>query len=137
MYAGCAMTVVALALSMTAMGRYDHSEGLYLRLGKAAAAASEKSMSGAMAVAIVAGFLGLACWIWLATATRRGHGWPRTAGAVLLGIYTIVTLFVVFGTKRDPGAELSTIIVWALGVVALIPLWTQQAREFFFAWRNR
>jgi hypothetical protein len=70
-------------------------------------------------------------------ATRRGHGWPRVAGAVLLGVYSLVTLFIVFGTKNDPGVQFTTILVWAMGVAALIPLWGQQARQFFFAWRKR
>ncbi len=90
-----------------------------------------------MAIALVADLLGLVCWAWLAMATRRGNGWTRIAGAVLLGIYSVCTLIVLFGTKRDPGPQFTTVVVWALGVAAVIPLFSQQARDFFQAWRKR
>jgi hypothetical protein len=94
-------------------------------------------MAGAMAIAVGADVLGLACWAWLAVATRRGNGWTRIAGTVLLAIYSICTLLVVFGTHLDPGPQFTTVLVWAIGVATVIPLWSQQARDFFFAWRKR
>jgi hypothetical protein len=56
---------------------------------------------------------------------------------VLLGIYSIAALLVLFGTHRDPGPQFTTILVWALGLAAVIPLWSQQARNFFYTWRKR
>jgi hypothetical protein len=106
MYAGFAATVLNLLLSLSVFG------------------------------VLVADILGLACWAWLAVATRRGHGWTRIAGTVLLAVYSIAALLVVFDTKNDPGAEFTTLVVWALGVAAVIPLWSQQAREFFYTWRR-
>jgi hypothetical protein len=63
---------------------------------------------------------------------------------VLLGVYTVVMVLVLAGTHNDPGARLNdvgtrfmTLVVWGLGVAALLPLWTQQARAFFAAWGKR
>jgi hypothetical protein len=28
-------------------------------------------------------------------------------------------------------------VVWAIGVATVIPLWSQQARDFCYAWRKR
>lgn len=137
MYAGLAVTVVGFVASLGAFGRYSHAESLDRQLGHAAAAASENSMVGAMAIALSADFLGFACWVWLAAAARRGRGWTQTASIVLLGVYSVVTLIVVFGTRRDPGAEFATIAVWVLGLASMIPLWTTRAGEFFLAWRKR
>jgi serine/threonine protein kinase len=137
MYAGLAVTVVDFVASLVVFGRYSRAESLDRRLGHVVVAASESSMVGAMALALLADFLGFACWIWLAAAARRGRGWTRTAGVVLLGLYSVITLIVVFGTKRDPSAEFATIAVWALGLASMIPLWTTQAGEFFLAWRKR
>ena len=75
--------------------------------------------------------------VWLAVATRRGHGWTRVAGTVLLGIYSICALVVVFGTHYDAGPQFTTVVVWAIGVATVIPLWSQQARDFCYAWRKR
>ena len=59
----------------------------------------------------------------------RRHGAPRHLHDLML--------LVLFGTHHDPGAQFTTLVVWALGVAAVIPLWSQQARDFFHAWRKR
>jgi hypothetical protein len=98
---------------------------------------AQNVMAGSIAIGLVADILGLACWAWLAVAARRGNGWTRTAGAVLLVIYSVCTLFVVFGTHHDPGPQFTTVLVWVVGVATVIPLWSQQTRDFFLAWRKR
>jgi hypothetical protein len=94
-------------------------------------------MAGAMTIAVVADVIGIACWVVLAIAARRGRAWTRVTGTVLLGVYTVVMLFVLLGTHNDPGARFFTLLAWALGLAAVIPLWTQQAREFFGTWGRR
>jgi serine/threonine protein kinase len=135
MYIGFAVTVLDVVLSLVALGRYTHDANIDKESGGTGATANQ--MAGAITIGLVADLLGLACWAWLAVAARRGNGWTRIAGAVLLGIYSICTLIVAFGTKRDPGAVLTTLVVWALGVATVIPLFSQQARDFFYAWRKR
>jgi len=151
MYIGFAVTALDVVLSLVALGRYTHDANTAKGLAASYAAAgdhrraalettvwhNQNTMAGAISTGFVADLLGLACWAWLAVAARRGNGWTRIAGAVLLGIYSICTLIVVFGTKRDPGAVLTTLVVWALGVATVIPLFSQQAREFFYNWRKR
>ncbi|HEY6493099.1 MAG TPA: protein kinase [Trebonia sp.] len=137
MYAGFAVTLIDAISSSLVYGRYDDEVGRYTLAGRTAAANNVNSMSGAVAVGMLADYLGLVCWLWLAVAARRGNGWTRIAGAALLGIYSACTLFILLGTHRDPGVQFTTVVVWAIGVAALIPLWSQQAREFFFAWRKR
>jgi hypothetical protein len=51
---------------------------------------------------------------------------------VLLGVYTVIMLLVLGGT--DHGARFWSLLVWVLGVAALIPLWSRQARDFFATW---
>jgi hypothetical protein len=157
MYAGFAATVLDALLTLPVLGRYNHAakvaqdaatrDGL-LKLGKSVRAESvraanetnvwhtQNQMAGVMAIVLAADVLGLACWAWLAVAARRGNGWTRIAGTVLLAVYSVVALLVGFDTKNDPGAEFTTLLVWALGVATVVPLWSQQAREFFYTWRK-
>jgi drug/metabolite transporter (DMT)-like permease len=147
MYLGFVVTALDLVLSLQALGRYTHDANLAKNAadhaaGHAAGAKTaiwhtQNQMAGAMAIGVVAAVLGLVCWAWLAVATRRGNGWTRIAGTVLLAIYSICALTVVFGTHRDPGPQFTTVVVWAIGVATVIPLWSQQARDFFYAWRKR
>ena len=46
-------------------------------------------------------------------------------------------LFVLRARTTTPAPSFTTLLVWALGVAAVIPLWTQQARDFCYAWRKR
>jgi hypothetical protein len=137
MYIGFAATVLDLILSGLALGRYTNDSNLAQAEGLQSAQDHANSMAGAIAIAMTADFLGLICWAWLAVATRRGHGWPRIAGLVLLCIYSLILLLVLFGTHNDPGPRFTTLLVWGLGIAALIPLWSQQARAFYAAWRKR
>jgi serine/threonine protein kinase len=148
MYIGFVVTALDLVLSLVILGRYTHDANLAKNAaghaGGGSGGAAKKAiwhtqnqMAGAMAIGVVAAVLGLVCWAWLAVATRRGNGWTRIAGTVLLAIYSICTLTVVFGTHRDPGPQFTTVVVWAIGVATVIPLWSQQARDFFYAWRKR
>ena len=151
MYIGFVVTALDVVLSILILGQYTQaanaaksSAAYYSAANRPDAAAVEtaimhhqNTMAGAMAIALVADVLGLACWVWLAMATRRGNGWTRIAGTVLLGIYSIVALIVLFGTRHDPGPQIATVVVWALGLATVIPLWSQQARDFFHTWRKR
>jgi hypothetical protein len=151
MYAGFAATCAALVTSLIMLGRYAKAANSDKKTATAAAnhgltrvanhyqtlESAQNQMTGAMVVAVVAAVIGLVCWAVLAVASRRGRGWTRIAGTVLLGLYTLVLLLVCVDTHNDPAARFLTLLVWALGLAAVIPLWSQQARNFFYAWRKR
>jgi hypothetical protein len=148
MYAGFVVTLLDVLLSLLALGRYARDASAAQTAADGALNArraavetaimhNQNTMAGAMAIGLTAAVLGLACWVWLAMATRRGNGWTRIAATALLGIYSICTLIVVLGTHGDHGPQFTTVVVWAIGMAAVIPLWSQQARDFFYAWRKR
>jgi serine/threonine protein kinase len=151
MYIGFCVTALDVVLSLVTLRRYTNAAtaaqdaaNQYTVLGEFRRAAAQtaimnyqNTMSGAMAIGFIADILGLVCWVWLAMATRRGRGWTRLAGPVLLGLYSICMLVVVFGTHNDPGTRFTTVVVWVLGIAAVVPLRSQQARDFFSAWRKR
>jgi hypothetical protein len=150
MYLGFVVTALNALLSLPVLGRYNRAAkdaqaaaAKFSLLGNRLRAANQTNiwhhqsqLAGIMVILLVADILGLACWAWLAVATRRGRGWTRIGGTVLLAVYSIVALFVLFGTQDDLDVEFTTVVVWALGVAAVIPLWSQRASEFFAAWRK-
>jgi hypothetical protein len=136
MYAGLAITVVAIVLSIISIGRYDHDSGVYQRLGETALQQKADDMTGFLAIGLFADFIGLVCWVLLAVACRHGRNWARVTGVVLAALYTVIMLIVAFGTKGDPGPRFSTLLVWILGIASVIPLYSQQARQFFQTWRR-
>jgi serine/threonine protein kinase len=136
MWFGLAVTAVDALESSFAYARYDHDVGVDTLHGLTQAANHANSTSGAVAVTMIADYLGLACWVLLAIAARRGHGWSRIAGLALLVIYFFCALFVLLGTHSDAGPQVLTVLVLAIGVAAVIRLWSRQARQFFLAWRR-
>jgi Protein kinase domain len=137
MYAGFAATVAALITSIGVLAQYTNDAAAAQVSGHPVIEHTANQLAGVMAIAVLADVLGLVCWVVLAMACRRGRGWTRIAGTVLLGLYTVVMLLVLLRTHNDPGARFTTLLAWAFGVAAAIPLWTQQARDFFSAWGRR
>jgi hypothetical protein len=151
MYAGFAATCAALVTSLMVLGRYTQAAAKAKKDATTATnhglvrvahdllakESAQNQMAGAMVIAVVAAVIGLVCWAVLARACRRGRGWTRIAATVLLGLYTLVLLLVCVSTHLDPGARFTTLLAWALGLAATIPLWSQHARDFFHAWRKR
>ncbi len=137
MYAGLVANVAAFSFTVVAINRYTMSSDVAKRHLDVAAQNTANTMVTITAFALFADLIGLAWWVVLAVACRRGRGWARVAAAVLLGIYTIIMLLVLGRTHGDPGARFTTLATWLLGLGATIPLFTAQAREFFQAWRGR
>ena len=50
---------------------------------------------------------------------------------MFLGLDTAGLLTILLGTHNDPTVQVTTVIVWIIGLTATIPLWGRQAREFF------
>ena len=137
MYAGFAATVAALVTTAVVFGRYSNDATVAKNHGFTRVENTANTLAGVAAIAVFADVIGLVCWVVLALACRRGRGWTRVAGTVLLALYTVIMLLILLRTHNDPGARFTTLVTWMLGVAAVIPLWTQQARDFFFTWRKR
>jgi Protein kinase domain len=137
MYAGFAATAAALAASLVVLGRYTHDATVARDLGRTVAENNANILAGVLALAVAADILGLVCWVVIAVAARRGRGWTRITAAVLLALYTVILVTVLARTHNDPGVRFTTLVAWALGVAAVIPMWSQQARAFFYTWRKR
>jgi Protein kinase domain len=137
MYGGLAATVAALLTSLVNLGQYASSAKDARAHFRSVLEAHQNQMAGLMTIAVVADFIGIACWVILAIACRRGRGWTRVTATVLLGLYTVVLLFVLVGTHNDPGARFFTLLTWVLGVASVILVWTGQARDFFATWGRR
>jgi Protein kinase domain len=101
------------------------------------AANHASSMAGDIAIVVgLGGLIGVVCWLVIASAARRGRGWTRTAGTLLLGLDTAGLLVVLIGTDNDPTVRFTTVVIWIIGLAAIIPLWGRQARDFFAFYRR-
>jgi hypothetical protein len=82
---------------------------------------------------IAGGLIGAALWLWMAQSCRAGKGWARVVSTVFFGIDT---LSVVVGTAAVQGGGLSRIygiLVWVIGLIAIIFLWQRSSSDYFRA----
>ena len=115
----------------------EHASALAKANEAAAAAKHATTMANDIAVVVgLGGLIGVVCWLVIAAACRRGRGWTRTAATVLLGLDTLGLLTILLGTHNDPTVRFTTVIIWVIGLVATIALWSRQARDFFAYYRR-
>ncbi|WP_067492016.1 hypothetical protein [Actinomadura hibisca] len=81
-------------------------------------------------LAIVGGVIGLALWLWMAWAMRRGHNWARVLSTVFFGLGA---LFLV-GDAVGPAPvwlKLMVAVPPLIGLVAVVLLWKKESGPFF------
>jgi serine/threonine protein kinase len=141
MYVGAVVTLADLILGALIASRDNaywakHKDAL--RAGVRIAAKHNQTMAGALDLtAVLGGAIGIVCWLVIARACRRGRAWTRIAGTVLLALDTASLLTILLITHNDVGTKTAALLVWIIGLAAVIPLWGRQASNFFRTWRKR
>ncbi|MCW2933457.1 MAG: putative molecular chaperone with protein kinase domain [Actinomycetia bacterium] len=131
MYAGAVVTALYVLVGFPAYGRLS-------RLGTNhphtfTQQHAYDSAGIVLGFVIVSGFLGIAGWLISAQGVSRGRRWGATLGTVLFGIDTIAVLFVLVGAWGAPVAKSLSAVVWAVGLVTVICLWSRASRAFYRA----
>ena len=84
---------------------------------------------------IAGGLIGGALWLWMAQRCRAGRGWARIVSTVFFGIDTLSVLAGLVGSPTGGGGltRIYAVLVWVIGLVAIIFLWQRSSSEFFRA----
>ena len=85
---------------------------------------------------IIGGVIAITLWVALAMAANGGRGWTRTVGTVLFGIDTLVVLATV-GRPGIPAIKTIHLLIWLVGLLAVVFLWQRASSQFFSARRRR
>ena len=130
MYAGAALSLIGIVVDLTTLSatkRAIEKKDPTLTLSQV------NSREHVLLVGfIVAGLIGVAIWLWLARSCRSGKNWARITGTVLFGIATL-DLLAGFGLPVSGVVHIYGILVWLIGLGAVIFLW-QRASTAFFKW---
>jgi hypothetical protein len=129
MYVGLAASLVGIVLDLTTLSA-TRSEILRRNPGYTAAQLNNAEHLQ-IGVFIAGGFIGAALWLWMAQSCRAGKSWARLVSTVFFGIDT---LSVLVGTTAVQGGGLSRvygIVVWAIGLIAIIFLWQRASSDYF------
>jgi len=136
MYGGAFLTVLSMIIDLVAISQVrsayltDHPFASQVTINRV------NSVAGAGDFGVVIGSLAaVSLWIVLALAAGKGRGWTRTVGTVLFGIDTLVFI----GTIGRPGiaaAKTIHLMIWLVGLLAVVFLWQRRSSQFFAASRR-
>ncbi|HUK72597.1 MAG TPA: hypothetical protein VLW50_28175 [Streptosporangiaceae bacterium] len=130
MYAGAAVSVVGLVIGLATSG------GLKGEIKKANPKLTAVQVShGATLILIttvVTGLIGAGLWLWMAWANKRGKAWARILASVFFGISTLNAL-ASFAQPGDLLNKVLTVVVWLIGLGAIILLWRPDASAYYKA----
>ena len=127
MYAGAAVSLIGVIVDLTTLSstkskiESQHQNWTVTQVNNAEHVA--------IGVFIISGLLGAALWLWMAQANKSGKSWARIVATVL---FAIDTLSLVGGAVTSAGAaRIYGILVWLIGLGAIIFLWQRSSTEYF------
>ena len=129
MYAGAALSAISLIVVVASR----HSIETVIRKASATTLTQNQVHQLAIAaitIAAVESLIAIGLWLLMAWANRGGKSWGRIMASVLFGLNT---LFLLLGFTRA-SASLSlafSILVWLIGLAAIVLLWRKESSEYF------
>ena len=131
MYVGLAASLIGIVIGLTTL---SSTRSAILKAHPAYTAAQLNSAEHFVIGEFIAGgLIGAALWLWMAQSCRAGKGWARVVSTVFFGIDT---LSVIVGAAAVQGGGLSRIfgiLVWVIGLIAIVLLWQRPSSEYFRA----
>ena len=88
----------------------------------------------AIGALIAADLIGAALWYWMAQSNQAGKSWARIVATVLFGIDTLSLIGDINGASALSGTvatRIFGIVVWLIGLAAIILLWQRTSSDYF------
>ena len=128
MQAGMAASLVGIVLNLVSLGS---AKSAIKQLEPHATAAQITSDQRLLIGELIAGgLISAALWLWMAQSCRAGKAWARVLSTVLFGIYTLGQAFSTVVGVGGAG-QIFYIVVWVIGLVAIVFLWQRPSTEYF------
>jgi hypothetical protein len=135
MYVGALASLIGVVVELLAR----HSLRTYIadhvtRNGKKLTAAQVNDTYHAeLAVLLVVGLIGIALWIWMAQMNKRGKNWARITSTVFFALDSIGAIGGLAGGQFSGGSanRFYGLVVWVIGLAAIVLLWQRSSSEYF------
>jgi hypothetical protein len=132
MYVGAAASLIGIVIDLTTFGSLRSD--LHARRPSLTPAQLTTAVHVEIGVAIAGGLVGAALWIWMAQSSKAGRGWARIVSTVFFAIDTIGALLSASGASTvsvGGAARAYGIVVWLIGLVAIVFLWQRASSDYF------
>ena len=123
MYAGAAVTAVTLVVTVLTVHSIESTM-------ETRANYTPQQAHQLVIAAIVEALITLGLWLLMAWANRTGQPWGRITATVLFGLNTI-GLLLAFLRGADVVNLVFAIVVWLIGLGAIVLLWRKESSQYF------
>jgi len=128
MYAGAALEVLALIVALVTRASLKSA---ILRSHPGYTSAQLHTAELARTIPLIIGALAaVGLWLWMAWANGNGRNWGRVVSAVFFGINTL-DLLLSFGLVHAVATEIVGLIIWLVGLAAIILLFSKESTPFY------
>lgn len=131
MYVGLAASLLGIVVDMTTL---SSTRSAILKRNPAYTAAQlNRAEHLQIGFFIAGGIIGAALWLWMAQSCRAGKGWARVVSTVFFGIDTVSVLVGVTAVQGGGVSRIFGILVWVVGLIAIVLLWQRSSSDYFRA----
>jgi hypothetical protein len=129
MYVGALTSILGIAIDIVTVGTTKRAvERRSPNLSVSQVNAVQHTLVAAF---IIAGLIGAAVWIVLARLCKNGRNGARITGTVLFGLATLDTLVGAAAAPIAGAVRAWGLVVWLIGLAAVILLWQRSSTAFF------
>jgi hypothetical protein len=128
MYAGAAASLIGVIVDLTTLS--STKSEIIKRNPSLTPTQVTNAEHVAIGAFIVTGLLSAALWLWMAQACKAGKGWARIVSTVLFAI-GMINLIAGAAAPGGGATRLYGILVWLIGLAAIILLWQRPSSDYF------
>jgi hypothetical protein len=128
MYAGAALELLALIIAVAT--RASLKVAILARHPLYSTAQVHHAEVARAAPLVIGALIAIGLWLWMAWANNRGRNWARVLSAVFFGINTF-DLFISFFVVRATATMIVGVVIWLVGLVAIVLLFSKESAPFF------
>jgi hypothetical protein len=134
MYAGAAVSAISLIVSLSTIGSLRNT--IRSRDPSYTQTQIHSAEVVVVAFAVIVGLISVGLWVWMASANKAGKNWARITASVFFGLNTLGVL-AIFRQAEPVLSRLITLVIWLVGLAAIIMLWRRASGEYFAAQQRR
>jgi hypothetical protein len=128
MYVGILASLVGIVIDL--LERHDIRTAILQHSSTMTAAKVNDTYHAELVLLVVFGLIGAGLWLWMARSCLAGKSWARVTSTVFFGLETLAVIINI----AAPGAGLTRLyglIVWVIGLIAIVLLWQRSSSNYF------
>src|SRR5580693_835440 len=131
MYAGAAASLIGIIIALTTLSSIKSQ--IVSKNPSLTTTQVNNAQHVAIGVLIASGLIGAALWLWMAQSSKAGKNWARIVSTVLFAIETINVVAGASAISSGGASRIYSIVIWLIGLGAIIFLWQRSSTEYFKA----